>query len=100
MYVKSLVDSIQFKLGQYVFTEMFTLDNIVEEVNDCITDLSLYDAVWDWAFSKFDNKNGTIFIPGIVSKAVSYGLPRQIWSHIACYAIKNNEKIPMKYVQY
>jgi hypothetical protein len=79
---------------------MFTLDNIIEEVNDCITDLSLYDTVWDWAFSKFDNTKGTIFIPGIVAKAASYDLPRQIWSHIACYAIKNNEKVPMTYKQY
>ena len=57
MQLKTLVDEISYKLGQYVFTEMYTLDNIIGEINDVIDDTGTYQIVRDFTFCKYDNIN-------------------------------------------
>jgi len=100
MQIKSVIDSINYKLGQYVFTEMYWLDNIMEEFWDAITDLSTYQIVWDFAYFRFDNINGTPFLTTTAPTAISYVMPRQIRSIINVRCIENNTKVPMTYKKY
>ena len=100
MQIKPVIDSINYKLGQYVFTEMYSLDNVVEEFNDSITDLWLYQIVWDFAYFRYDNINGTPFLPQTDAQATTYVMPRQIWWIVNAWAIVGNEKIPLTYKKY
>lgn len=100
LQLKPLVDEISKKLGQYVFTEMYDLDSIVWEINDCIDDVWLHQIVWDFSFSKYDNINWTVFLTQKDATASSYTMPRQIWFVINAWAIENNRKIPLEHRKY
>jgi hypothetical protein len=100
MQLSFLVNRINYKLGQYVFTEMYGVDDIVDEIGDALVDLGTYSTTWDWMFSKYNNVSGTVFLAQTDVKAATYVMPRQIWDVISMYAVENWVKTPMTYVKY
>ena len=100
MQLKTLVDEISYKLGQYVFTEMYTLDNIIGEINDVIDDTGTYQIVRDFTFCKYDNINWSPFLAQTDVTAATYTMPRQIWRVINAWSVESNRRIPLNPVKY
>ena len=96
MKLAYILQRINYKLWQYLFTQMYGIDDILDEVNNTIIDIYSYPIVWDFTVSHYDN------VASAVPTANSYIMDQaQIWEvpDNAIVAIENWQEIPLQYVK-
>jgi hypothetical protein len=94
MKLSYLINRINYKLGQYVFTEMYNQEDIIDEVNNALVDLHSYGIFRDFTIDKINN------VEENVAKSNTYNTTNYIWDVVSLDSIENGEKIPCQLSKY
>ena len=85
-----IINRINYKLGQYLFTAMYGVDDILDELNNTVLDIYTYPVVRDFTVLNYNN---TTVIPVPVPTAASYTMDQsQIRDIVQIYIVENGEK--------